>query len=120
MLQVRTQGPWSFESYNGTTYSGRDPSGCPYAWVNLNGRGSMGAIRFHGHAGMSDAETRGNAYLIAAAPDLLDASLRALQLIRDNWPEDHGCEQVGRAWGALENAIEKATRGVAVDAEVAS
>ena len=49
-----------------------------------------------------------NARLIAASPDLLEACRLALQLIRDNWPVDHGCEQIGQAWGALETAIQKA------------
>lgn len=54
-------------------------------------------------------ETVENARLKAAAPDLLVAARIALQLIRDTWIEDHGSEQVGDAWGALESAIKKAT-----------
>jgi hypothetical protein len=52
-----------------------------------------------------------DAVLIAAAPDLLAAAQLALQLIRDTWIEEHGSEQVGRAWGALHDAIEAATGG---------
>ena len=103
-----TPGPWSFESFNGTTDSGRDATGCPYAWINMNATGSIGAIRFSGHSGMTDYETQANARLIAASPDMLEACRLALQLIQDNWPEDHGCEQIGQAWGALETAIQKA------------
>ena len=58
---------------------------------------------------MTDQKTRLQRILKAAEDeaDMLEACRLALQLIQDNWPEDHGCEQVGRAWGALENAIEK-------------
>jgi hypothetical protein len=56
-------------------------------------------------------ETAANALLIAAAPDLLAAAQLALALIRDHWIEDHGSEQVGRAWGALHDAINKARDG---------
>lgn len=50
-----------------------------------------------------------NAKLIAASPDLLEAARLALQLIKDTWIEEHGNQQVGMAWGALEQAINKAT-----------
>jgi len=40
---------------------------------------------------------------------LVKASEAALQLILDNWIEDHGHHQVGHAWGMLETAIEAAT-----------
>ena len=52
----------------------------------------------------------GNAALIAAAPDLLDAAHRALQWIKATQPEEHGNPTLGAVWGALEKAINKATR----------
>ena len=71
-------------------------------------------------ASIATTTGNGNAYLIAASPDLLDACRLALQLIRDNravlrqstckddWPEDHGCGHLARTWEALETAIQKA------------
>lgn len=53
-------------------------------------------------------EAIANAALIAAAPELLEAAQRALFLIKDTWIVEHGNEQVGEAWGALERAIAKA------------
>ncbi len=38
---------------------------------------------------------------------LLSACQRALALIKDHWPYDHGQEDVGLAWGELEQAIAK-------------
>ncbi|MDF1551898.1 MAG: hypothetical protein P1P84_02495 [Deferrisomatales bacterium] len=55
-------------------------------------------------------EDDANARLIAAAPELLEAAERALALIRDTWIMEHGNPQVGKAWGALEAAIDKATQ----------
>lgn len=51
---------------------------------------------------------RANARLIAAAPDLLAACSLALDLIRDQWPAEHGDAQVGAAWAACERAIRSA------------
>jgi len=53
-------------------------------------------------------EQQANAYLIAAAPDLLEACQLALSLIRETFPFEHGRENVGLAWGSLEDAINKA------------
>lgn len=55
-------------------------------------------------------EDDSDACLIAAAPLAEVACELALQLIKDNWPEEHGSEQVGMAWGALE-AFLKAAKG---------
>jgi hypothetical protein len=46
--------------------------------------------------------------LVTAAPDLWIAAALALQLIQDTWIEEHGNEQVGQAWGALERALAQA------------
>ena len=46
--------------------------------------------------------------LVSAAPDLWIASALALKLIQDTWIEEHGNEQVGLAWGALERALAQA------------
>lgn len=43
-----------------------------------------------------------------AGPELLAACELALALIKDTWIEDHGNPQVGKAWGALADAIDKA------------
>jgi hypothetical protein len=57
-------------------------------------------------------EQKANAELIVTAVNahvaLCNAAVLALALIKDNWPLEHGSEQVGRAWGALENALAKA------------
>ena len=49
-----------------------------------------------------------NAKLISAAPELLSACKQALDLIKNRFPEEHGCEDIGLAWGELEKAIAKA------------
>ena len=46
--------------------------------------------------------------LVSAASDLWIAAALALQLIQDTWIEEHGNEQVGLAWGALERALAQA------------
>jgi hypothetical protein len=40
--------------------------------------------------------------------ELLAAAKLALALIKDNWTENHGNQQVGKTWGALELAISNA------------
>jgi hypothetical protein len=47
-----------------------------------------------------------NAILHATNCELLAAATLALALIKDHWIEQHGNQQVGEAWGALESAIE--------------
>lgn len=54
-------------------------------------------------------EGAANARLMATAPELLAAARLALQLIKDTNIEEHGNAQVGAAWGALADSIEKAT-----------
>lgn len=39
--------------------------------------------------------------------DLVAACTLALALIKDTWVAEHGNEQVGMAWGALESALAK-------------
>ena len=46
--------------------------------------------------------------LSAVNKTLVEASQLALALIKDNWIEEDGNEQVGRAWQALDAAIAKA------------
>ena len=60
-------------------------------------------------AGVSLGGEQANARLCSASPELLDAALMALRLIKDTWIEEHGNRQVGMTWGALEQAIAKAT-----------
>jgi hypothetical protein len=43
-----------------------------------------------------------------AAPDLLSAAKLALAVFVEYFPHEHGIEQVGKAWGALETAIRSA------------
>ena len=47
-------------------------------------------------------------HILAAAPALLAACGKALALIRDHWPIEHGQRDVGEAWGALVAAINAA------------
>lgn len=42
--------------------------------------------------------------------ELVDACKTALQLIKDNWIEEHGNKQVGEAWGKLANILDKIER----------
>ena len=55
-------------------------------------------------------ENQANAQLIAASPELLDACKIAMELIKTNWPHEHGNRAVATAWGKLESAIEKANQ----------
>jgi hypothetical protein len=59
--------------------------------------------------GWDETEDDANARLIAAAPELLGACMVALAAIKSEYPVEHGNPTIGRAWGALESAIEKAT-----------
>lgn len=61
-----------------------------------------------------DNINQANVNLIEASPNLLRAARKALKLIQDTWIEEHGQRQVGEAWGALADAIDKAT-GVKTD-----
>ena len=47
--------------------------------------------------------------LLQQRDELAAAARLALALIKDTWIPDHGCEQVGIAWGALEAALAKVT-----------
>lgn len=44
--------------------------------------------------------------------DLLFAAEEALKLIKDTWIEEHGNPKVGIVWGALEQSIENAKKGI--------
>jgi hypothetical protein len=57
----------------------------------------------------NDEENEANALLVSSAPELLEASIKALALIKHTWVAEHGNKQVAEAWGALEEAINKAT-----------
>lgn len=50
-------------------------------------------------------------HMEAAGPDLLAAAERALALIKEHFPVEHGRRDVGETWGALEQAIAKAKGG---------
>jgi hypothetical protein len=58
------------------------------------------------------AEAEANARLIAAGPVLLEACMLALAAIKSECPFEHGNPTIGRAWGSLESAIEKATSNI--------
>ena len=60
----------------------------------------------------STFEVMANARLIAAAPELLEACMLALAAIKSECPFEHGNPTIGRAWGSLESAIEKATSNI--------
>ena len=51
---------------------------------------------------------------IPNAQELLNACESALDLIKSNWPQEHGNKEVGKTWGQLEDAINKA-KGRAVN-----
>ena len=75
---------------------------------NEKGWAVANATVYHGKEDL--AEVKANARLIAAAPDCYAACVLALQLIKDNWIEEHGNEQVGRAWEALDAALAKVSQ----------
>jgi hypothetical protein len=62
--------------------------------------------------GWDESEDDANARLIAAAPELLEACMVALAAIKSEYPLEHGNPTIGRAWGTLESAIEKATSNI--------
>jgi hypothetical protein len=95
MTAKYTPGPWRVES---------DTDICSAA-------GEFVATAHFPESTVGTAREYGNAALIAAAPELLEACTIALALVRDTWIADHGSESVGRAWGALDAAIRKATGG---------
>lgn len=50
-------------------------------------------------------EALANAKLIAAAPLMAKAAFLSLALLCDRFPHEHGCADVGLAWGALDEAL---------------
>ena len=46
------------------------------------------------------------------AADLLYVAEKALELIKNTWPEEHGSAEVGIVWGGLEAAIKNAKQNI--------
>jgi hypothetical protein len=92
-VDEHTPGPWVVDFCNGKPYV-----------VN----GNFCAARVHG----TEKTLLANARLIAAAPELLEACMVALAAIKSEYPLEHGNPTIGRAWGTLESAIEKATSNI--------
>ena len=90
MKTTHTPGPWKID----------DAEDLPLAVIEDTEMGE-------GIAEMGERTPRNlaNARLIAAAPDCYAACELALQLIKDNWIEEHGNDQVGREWEALASAL---------------
>jgi hypothetical protein len=110
-MSARTPGPWHSETFRGLrteVWAGPTHTDPYESYARTEAR-HVASASCNGMVTLATAEA--NARLIAAAPDLLAAAQLALQLIRDTWIEEHGSEQVGRAWGALHDAIEAATGG---------
>jgi hypothetical protein len=63
-----------------------------------------------GHGPRSENAEANAAFIVNACNthhDLVAACTLALALIKDTWIAEHGNEQVGMAWGALESALAK-------------
>jgi len=92
-MSAHTPGPW-FNDHNTEIRAGEYRSICGMRWP------------------FDDPEKMANARLITAAPELLEACMVALAAIKSEYPFEHGNPTIGRAWGTLENAIEKATSNI--------
>lgn len=104
MKNTHTKGPWHIGAGNG--------QGCIFSDSGRT-RLEPGGTTLYSIAqitrGWNESEDDANARLIAAAPEMLEACRLALEVFKRELPCEHGSPTIGRAWGALEHAIAKAT-----------
>lgn len=96
MTIAHTPGPWDHNI------------GPRYPIYTRKGHHKVAAAMFGGATGVSEAEAMANMRLIAAAPDLLAAACRALDIIH-SMPWDASNSVVTKAQDALVDAIARAT-----------
>lgn len=96
-----TKGKWKYDGINGSVYTQDDKTWKEIAYIRDCSNHAENPL-------ISEEEARANAQLIAASPELLKACKKTLKMIKGRFPLEHGRDDIGEAWGALENAIAKA------------
>ena len=104
-MAKHTPGPWNLSAT-----CKRNDHGVPHTWVNLESPGHLGGMKIETHSSMPDEELDANTRLIAAAPELLDALQRMVDMFERHIDGRPGPDDAAARWDCARAAIEKAIR----------